>query len=299
MGQAEYRLAEDGHEARVAHPWTEEKLRILSCYLAGFARACRRARGWYGIDLFAGAGLNVSGTTGDEIPGSPLRMLEAGEPRATRVVVAEQSPRHASALRPRLATFEGRCEVLQMDAVTQIASVLAFVEPRAPAFAFLDPEGADLAWSAVRAIAAHKAPPAKKIEQLILFPTDTGFVRLLAHRQLDEDNASRVTAMFGSEDWRPIWEARREGRADPAQSREAYVRLYIDGLRALGYRHTLDRLIVDDRRRPMYFLIFASDHDAGDEIMWHCFGKQHVIVPEELGQQRLFPDKVPRRAARR
>lgn len=294
MGQADYRRAEDGHPARVAPPWTEEKLRILTCYLAGFARACRTARGWYGIDLFAGAGLNVSATSGDEIPGSPLRMLEAGTPVATRIVAVEESPRLANALRARVGGYGDRCDVLQADGVAGIAAVLARVERRAPTFAFLDPEGADLAWSAVRAIAAHKPPPARKVEQLILFPTDTGFVRLLAHRGLDEGLAARVTTMFGSEAWRPIWEARRAGRMDPAQSRQAYVQLYVDGLRDLGYRHTLDRLIVGPRG-PMYFLIFASDHAAGDEIMWHCFGKQHVIVPEELGQQRLFPDKVPRR----
>lgn len=33
---------------------------ILDCYTHGFAQACRKAGGWYGLDLFAGTGKNYS-----------------------------------------------------------------------------------------------------------------------------------------------------------------------------------------------------------------------------------------------
>lgn len=33
VGQAKYVMADDGHKARVAPPWTEEKLKILDGYL--------------------------------------------------------------------------------------------------------------------------------------------------------------------------------------------------------------------------------------------------------------------------
>lgn len=56
--------------------------------------------------------------------------------------------------------------------------MLERIPRRAPAFAFLDPEGSELHWSTVEAIADHKCGHAKtKIEQLILFPVDMGFVR--------------------------------------------------------------------------------------------------------------------------
>jgi hypothetical protein len=41
---------------RLWHRWTEEKLAILECYLQAFAHPS----GWYAIDIFAGAGLNIS-----------------------------------------------------------------------------------------------------------------------------------------------------------------------------------------------------------------------------------------------
>ncbi|MCA1680525.1 MAG: hypothetical protein LC777_17035, partial [Actinobacteria bacterium] len=56
---------------------------------------------------------------------------------------------------------------------------LALIPRDAPAFAFLDPEGSELAWDTVTAIAEHNPKPYKKVEQLILLPTDMGFVRTL------------------------------------------------------------------------------------------------------------------------
>lgn len=58
MGQATFHRASDGYPARDAASWTEEKLMILDAYLGAFAKACQRAGGWYGLDLFAGTGLN-------------------------------------------------------------------------------------------------------------------------------------------------------------------------------------------------------------------------------------------------
>ena len=85
MGQAKYETASDGHPARVAPTWTEEKLAILACYLHGFAVACKsHRRGWYALDIFAGGGLSISATTGAEIPASALIALEAGPPRRAR-----------------------------------------------------------------------------------------------------------------------------------------------------------------------------------------------------------------------
>ena len=60
MAQATFHTAADGLSARDAASWTEEKLMILDAYLTAFAKACQRAGGWYGLDLFAGTGLNWS-----------------------------------------------------------------------------------------------------------------------------------------------------------------------------------------------------------------------------------------------
>ena len=303
MAQAKYQTASDGHPARVAPTWTEEKLAILACYLHGFALACKRhPRGWYALDIFAGGGLNVSATTGAEIPGSAFIALEAGPPLARTVVLCERGARSLPALTARAAPYAERVRVFGRDANAEIDDMLALIARDAPAFAFLDPEGSELAWATVQAIAGHKPKPYRKVEQLILLPTDMGFVRTLPlERDLSDAAAAKITAMYGHDHWRGIYERRRAGKINAEAARTQYVQLYAQGLRDLGYEHVQERQITKEGAggragSPMYFLMHASDHDAGERIMAHCFDKKHIRSGEQLGQEGLFHVPVaPRR----
>jgi three-Cys-motif partner protein len=305
MGKAKLQQASDGHLARVAPIWTEEKLRILACYLEGFAKACKKAGGWYSLDLFAGGGLNISETTRGEIPGSPLIALEARAPEATKVLICEQGRTVLAALRERTAPYGDRVHIVDGDANRHVHAMLQAVPVHAPAFAFLDPEGAELEWATVQAVAEHKATTRNKVEQLILFPTDMGFVRLLSLKKpLDRGYADRVTAMFGTDDWEAIYARRRADEIGAGKAREEYLRLYARGLRGLGYRHVQERQITKEpakaggRGSPMYFLLHATDSDAGESIMGHCFDKKHVRPREELGQAQLLHTPVMPRKRR-
>jgi three-Cys-motif partner protein len=283
MGQPSFKDAGDGYPARVAPPWTEEKLMILDAYLAAFAKACRKAGGWYGLDLFAGLGLNWSEVRKREINGSPLIALEAEAPPATAVIASERDRRAHEALIARTARYGTRAVILNADANEAIVEMLDRVPKRAPAFAFLDPEGSELAWETVQAIADHKRGSSpNKVEQLILLPTDMGFIRLIP------DYPEKVTRMYGHDRWREIEARRRSGEISPDDARGAYVRMYAEGLEALGYRTVLDRQIKKENGQPMYFLMFATDHDAGEKIMDHCFDEVRMRVVEELGQGTLF-----------
>lgn len=303
MGQAKYETASDGHPARVAPTWTEEKLAILACYLHGFALACKsHRRGWYALDIFAGVGLNISATTRGEIPASAMRALEAGPPLARMVVLCERSASALPALMHRVAPYGDRARVFAKDANTEIGGMLALIPRDAPAFAFLDPEGSELAWDTVHAIAKHKSTPYKKIEQLILLATDMGFVRTLpVAKDLSPGAAAKITAMYGHDRWRAIYERRRADKINAEAARTEYVRLYAQGLRDLGYEHVQERQITKEgaggrRGSPMYFLMHASDHEAGERIMAHCFDKKHIRPGEQLGQEGLFHVPVaPRR----
>lgn len=259
---------------------------ILDAYLNAFARACRRAGGWYGLDLFAGTGLNWSTTRAREINGSALIALEAKPPDATKVIVAEKDAGAFKVLERRTQSYGDRVECFNADANEIVGDMLALVPRRAPAFAFLDPEGSELAWPTVQAIADHKRGHSpNKIEQLILFPTDMGFVRLAPkHPDL-------VTRIYGHDDWRDIY-ARRESKQISAETaRGEYVRMYAEGFKRLGYATVLDRQIKKSTGHPMYFLIFATDNDAGERIMDSVFDRVRLRVEEELGQIPLFEMK--------
>src|ERR1700761_4052200 len=262
MGQADYRTLGDGHPARVAPPWSEEKLMILEAYLKQFARACRKAGGWYGLDLFAGSGGNWSQLREVSRASSPLIALEAGEPKAVKVIAAERSGGLFDALQARTEVYRDRTVLFKEDANVAVDLMLREIPPRAPAFAFLDPEGSELDWKTVHAISDHKRGHSpRKIEQLILFPTDTGFMRLAPERP------ELVTRIFGNEEWMAVYRRRIAGQISPDEARGEYVRLYGRGLRRLGYRVVLDRQITKSNGQPMYFLMFATDHDAGERIM--------------------------------
>lgn len=142
---------------------------ILEAYLQQFARACSKAGGWYGLDLFAGSGGNWSQLRQVERPSSPLIALRAEAPRATKVIAAESSEGLFAALRARTLAFDQRVSLYNADANLAIESVLREVPVKAPAFAFLDPEGSELDWRTVQAIADHKRGHSNKVEQLILF----------------------------------------------------------------------------------------------------------------------------------
>jgi three-Cys-motif partner protein len=288
MGRADYREGVDGHQVRVAPDWTETKLRNLSAYISAFASACTSRGDWTALDLFAGAGLNYSKMDSKEIPASTMRILDAGPPHASLVVAAEKHAGLHAALAHRLDKYGPRADVVHCDGVANIHALLERIDPTLPAFAFLDPEGTELHWSAVEAIAQHKAGHPFKMEQLILFPTDTGFMRLLWPKPQPGFEAM-VARMFGNEDWRPILADRQAGVISAKQARVRYIQLYAAGLRSLGYRHVLERGIsAAVSRAPRYYLIFASDHPVGNKVMDHCFNMPHVHPLEPTGQQSLF-----------
>ncbi|MDX6506085.1 MAG: hypothetical protein QOG06_729, partial [Gaiellaceae bacterium] len=237
---------------------------ILDAYLTAFAKACQRPGGWYGLDLFAGTGLSWSTTRDAPINGSALIALEAESPRATKVLLAEKHAGAFNALTHRTERYGDRAVRFSGDANQIVAEMLALVPRRAPAFSFLDPEGSELEWGTVEALAEHKrGRSSNKIEQLILFPTDMGFVRLAP------DHPELVTKIYGHDGWKDIYNRRSANLITADQARSEYVRLYAAGFTNLGYRTVLDRQIKKANGGPMYFLIFATDNDAGEKIMEH------------------------------
>lgn len=182
--------------------------------------------------------------------------------------------------------------VLPYNANDVVGEVLNRVPVKAPAFAFLDPEGSELSWSTVKAIADHKRAAGKpKVEQLILLPVDMGFVRLM------KTKPDLVTRIYGHDRWKAIHEDRQAGRITADGARTKYVQLYADGLRDLGYATVLDRQIARESGNPMYFLIFATDHPTGQKIMDWVFDRVRLRVADELGQGSLFAapsTRIPR-----
>jgi three-Cys-motif partner protein len=90
------------------------------------------------LDLFAGTGLNYSLLRSVEIPGSPLILLDAEPPPATKVLLCEQHDGARQALVNRYEAYGARADIHAGDANAVVHGMLTKVPKTAPAFAFLD-----------------------------------------------------------------------------------------------------------------------------------------------------------------
>lgn len=257
--------------------WSAEKLDLLRCYLGGngqkggFVPATQKASHRYYIDLFAGPGQNQVRGTGTIIDGSPLIALKAGPPQFTRLFLCDADPQNTRSLDAHRRDYPGRqVTIMTGDANSKVKDVLRLLPREFPVLAFLDPRGGELSWQTIVQLAQHKAPNRPKIELFILFAYNQGLVRFMPYdpaKMVNEDILDRV--MPDPVGWRRVYAMR--SRIDRYMFRREMLDVYVKGLKSLGYACVPPpRLICMPNGKPLYFMIFASDHEAGDAIMNWC-----------------------------
>jgi len=197
------------------------------------------------------------------------------EPAFTRCFLIENDPARVAMLK-EIATEQRNARVIQGDVNEQIGHALGVIEPQAATFAFLDPEGTELHWTTVERLANHKRGHSPyKVDLLILFPLQMCVLRLLNFKTgvVPKVHEQKLERMLGAESpWRDIWRMRLTGEITTAEeTRAAFLDAYCHQIKKLGYKHVLAREVVSDEGRPLYYLVFASDHDAGKRIMRHEF----------------------------
>ena len=171
--------------------------------------------------------------------------------------------------------------------------VSAQVPRRAPCFCLLDPPGLQLRWETLRGLATIPGRP-RKPELLITFPLRMAILRqLTVARQIGRAASALVSASFGTEEWRAIYNARLRGQVSPTRAKGAYLELFEGRVRQLGYRAVRSKAIVAPKvmggaRQEMYHLIFATDHPAGDEIMQDVFERPYFLDFPKSAQRALF-----------
>lgn len=125
-------------------------------------------------------------------------------------------------------------------------------------------------WNLLTALATFKAPGATKVELFLLLASPQ-IVRVV-NDSLDPDNLlhaeEQVTDLFGSTEWRPILQARRAGVLDAERTRDELTNLMRWRLeKTLGYAVTHSLRLTNVQGVPLYDMVFATDHPAGDKIM--------------------------------
>jgi three-Cys-motif partner protein len=208
-------------------------------------------------------------------------------PRFTKVVLFEQ-PGQAARLEADLrASYPDRdLEVIPGDCNAEIGLVLNRLRRGdwswSPTFALLDQQAAEIRWSTMEALADFKRKARFKVELWLLFASSM-LPRVLGLDDHDvvERFAGRITAMYGSEEWRDAYEGRSRGMLSPAELRDELLNLMRWRLEeVLGYKVTHHFEMKNTQGRPLYNMIFATDNEAGERIMKHIYGKASERRPQ-------------------
>ncbi len=252
--------------------WTRGKLDLLRRYLDAFTTASKGQREIIYLDLFGGQPHNRDRLTDENLDGSARIALGTADARFTRLRFFEIEP-YASRLRTALVPdYPDRdFRVISGDCNQTVTGALRELAPYdwAPTFALVDPNGPDVHWSTVEALAGFKKPHLTKVELWVLLAAGM-FIRTLPRDgRVRPEDAAKLTQMYGTEQWRAIYEARVGVRLSPADAREEYVNLMRWRLQhVLRYQRTHPLEIFNERGNPIYHMIFRhrsscwrSDHD--------------------------------------
>ncbi len=267
--------------------WSLEKLAIVMLYMRAFTTACKSAGGGFYVDGFAGPGLCSVRRAQQEprfVWGSPLLALHTS-PRFERCIFVESDAELAHTLAARAGAFRSRANVRQGDANVELPNIMRDSVPsRAPCFCLLDPEGTELEWKTLVAIAGTP-DRRRKAEMLVLFPSSSHLRLLPLRRAPDAANVERLDRFFPDDSWRSTYDRRCRRLITPDQAVIEYAKLYARGLRRdLAYKHVEPHPIKaprsdqpGSRRRELYRLIFATDHDAGHDVMSDVFKRGYAL----------------------
>ena len=282
----------DGLPMRESGPWVAEKLDYLGRYIDVFETSMRekpwRSRNY--IDLFAGPGKCYVKESGKVYLGSPLLALTTTYP-FTHYFFVDSNPQNIQALRERCEASPSyqNIDFLEGDANAVVHKIVAQIHDEDRTFikgkwsslnlAFLDPEGLELEWSTVAALASVERM------DLIIHYSQGGLNRLMK-QMFEAQTTTLVDRFFGGRGWRRIYEEYQRG-AIRFLHREL-INHYKRDLQKLGYHVRLDEetgyepLIRNaERRAPLYRLLFASKHPLGSNF-W-----EEVTRRDVYGQGRL------------
>lgn len=246
---------------------------MLSAYLPAFTTASKRAASTVYLDLFAGQATNISRDTGRPIEGSLLRALQTNP--AFKVIRGFELRSN----RARSLQDVYRSEFPHRDVIVHAGDVHDTLGPAladlaryrsSPTLAFIDPDGVEARWDLLTALASFKVPGATKAELFLLLASPQ-IVRVV-NDSLDPNNLlhaeQQVTNLFGTNEWQPILQARRAGVLDAERTRDELTNLMRWRLEmTLGYAFTHSLRLTNVQGVPLYDMVFATDHQAGDKIM--------------------------------
>ena len=260
--------------------WSEVKLAIIKDYARAYSTILAKQSNLKHIyiDGFAGAGVHVSRSTGQFVPGSPLNALLV-EPPFTQYHLIDLNTGKAGSLR-KLASdrlnrdvfvYDGDCNNILLKQVLPLARY----EDYRRALCILDPYGLHLDWEVIAAAGASRA-----IDLFLNFPImDMNRNALWKDAsQVDSDSAARLTRYWGDESWKQAAYRQEEnlfGFDDMKTSNQDVADAFRDRLKKVaGFKNVIEPMPMrNSQGATVYYLYFASPNATANKIATDVFDK--------------------------
>jgi three-Cys-motif partner protein len=260
--------------------WSEIKLDIIRDYAKAYStilagQASPRLHHIY-IDAFAGAGVHLSRTTGEEIEGSPL-IAVGTDPPFKEYHFIDLDGQKADGLRQMFAgrsdvfVYHGDCNEILLDKVLPRVRY----EDYRRGLCLLDPYGLHLNWDVIRRIGEMKS-----IDMFLNFPI-ADMNRNVFWRNPEgvaEDDIERMNAFWGDETWRSdaykpqqmLW-----GPEDEKTDNETVAAAFRERLKNVaGFKEVPEPIPMRNTKgATIYYLFFASQKSVARNIVEDIFRK--------------------------
>ncbi|MDA8078270.1 MAG: three-Cys-motif partner protein TcmP [Nitrospiraceae bacterium] len=259
--------------------WSEVKLDIVREYAAAYSRilSAQESPSLYHvyIDAFAGAGMHISKSTGDFIPGSPLNALLIKPPFKEYHLIDFDSEKvdlllEMAAEYQNVFVHEGDCNGILLEKVFPKAKYSDYRR----ALCLLDPYGLHLNWEVMLTAAEMKS-----IEIFLNFPIMDMNMNVLKKDpgKVDPLQALRMTAFWGDESWRQAaYDVTGNLFGMPEKTNnEAMAEAFRQRLRKVaGFKYVPEPIPMrNNKGATVYYLFFASQKPVAADIVRAIFDK--------------------------
>ena len=260
--------------------WSEIKLDIIKEYAQAYTRilSTKRLRFSY-IDAFAGAGVHLSESKQELVPGSPLNALRINPPFEHYYLIdlngdrIEQLRNFAEiAGRKDVTLLQGDCNQCLVESVYPRCRY----EDYQRALCILDPYGLHLDWEVIQ-----QAGQMKSIDIFLNFPimdiNRNALWRNMSRARKEGQN--RLTAFWGDESWKEGAYAKQAtlfGDDDPIKlENEQVADAFGDRLRKIaGFKFVPKPIPMRNSTNAIvYYLFFASQQPVAAKIVEDIFDK--------------------------
>ncbi len=247
------KLASDGLPAIGQGPWSRDKLHFVSRFAEMFSTGMKNR--WHTrlyVDLFAGPGLCLDKTTGEEFEGSPMLALGCKTP-FTHLYLNDQNHDFVNALKQRQeAKFpDSQVSYYGLDCNEAASAIYRSLPSGALVLCFIDPWTYEVTFDSLAALCQHRS-----IDLIVTFHSTA--IKRNAHHEI-----AAVDKFLGDETWREEYFA---AEGDPSRPHtHILIETFTASLRKrLGFTHFGEpEVIRNTNSAPMFYLLFASRHPRG------------------------------------